>query len=81
MSKRKPNQANQAKHNIAKTDKNNLAQNTYGQNDDAKSGKRCKTNGGQTTDQNDTAKSGKTQCDIKITIPKRDQIKRSIMIS
>ena len=68
MSKRKPNQANQAKHNIAKRHKNNLAQNTYGQNDDAISGKRCKTNGGQTTDQNDTAKSGKTQHDIKITI-------------
>ena len=30
---------------------------------------------------NDTAKSGKTQHDIKITIPKRDQTKRSIMIS
>ena len=38
-------------------------------------------NGGQTTDQNDTAKSGKTQHDIKITIPKRDETKRSIMIS
>ena len=41
--------------------KNNLARNTYDQNDDAKSSKRCKTNGGQTTKQNDTAKSGKTQ--------------------
>ena len=53
----------------------------YCQNDDAKSGKRCKAKGGQTTDQNDTAKSGKTQHDIKITITKRDQTRRSIMIS
>ena len=41
--------------------KNNLAQNTHGQSNVAKSGKRFKTKGGQTTGQNDTAKSGKTQ--------------------
>ena len=50
---------NQAKHNKrAKTASKQFSQNKNGHNDDAKSGKRCKTNGGQTTDQNDIAKSG-----------------------
>ena len=55
----KPSSIKQNK--IANAAQKQFSPDTYGQNDDAKSGKRCKTNGGQTTDQNDTAKSGKTQ--------------------